>query len=129
MVEGDIRTIHSLANKTPDIRQKYSELIFDGGYALKKIYPQKPADYFRRPFKSQGKREALSSHLMRRHGIHAPTIFAWGWAIFSPSGYDSFVLMEQVENQGSLDEILKKTIDKKLRKDIIGKIGRDLRIM
>jgi tRNA A-37 threonylcarbamoyl transferase component Bud32 len=126
IMEGDTQLFRTLLRYPPNICQSYSEIILHERYALKKIRYQKFADYVRKPFRSQAKREAYSSRWMQQHKILSPKIYGWGFSLFSPSGYESLLLMENIENIGSVADFLKKTQDLEKRNEVILHIRDDL---
>jgi tRNA A-37 threonylcarbamoyl transferase component Bud32 len=106
--ERHIEVLRELLKRPAAIRQKHAEIVLADGYALKKIRPQKPADHFRRTFRSQARREAEASRWMLRHGIPAPRIYGYAFNLSPFGGYESLLLMEHIENVGTLRDVLEK---------------------
>ncbi len=122
--------IKTLYHTPVTIRQKYAEIRFDNLYALKTIYPQKAADAVRRLWNSQGYREAKGSRLLRSMGIATPKIYGWGFAIYSPSGFDSFILMQKITDSRPLRDYLNAAdLSISFRHSLLSRVREDLQKM
>jgi len=127
--EGEAEYISSLINKKPTITQSHAELIIHGDQVVKKIRPQRLKDHLRKFFRSQAKREALSSGYLTKLGISAPEIYGYGINISPIGTYESILLMEYIPNLGTLREILQSDLNSNVRSELLEQLKENLRCM
>ena len=118
--------LNELASEPVSIQQMFSEITIKNKYLLKKILPQKFPDYVRRAFRSQAKREMLSAQWMQNHGISTPHIYGYGINVSPMCKYDSLLLMQNVENIGSIGSFLKNTRSSTKRIYVLKQIASDI---
>ena len=113
--------------RAPDrIFQRHSRLAFADGICIKKILPQKPADYLRRPVRSQAKREALSTMVMQEMGIKVPVIYGYGINISPFNKYESILFMENILNIGTVKNFLISCSDENKRSKVLASVLNDI---
>ncbi|WP_456382688.1 hypothetical protein [Hydrogenimonas sp.] len=120
-----IADIRRLLAQPDTVRQRFAEVILHDGIALKKIRYQKFADYIRKPFRSQARRELLAARWMREHGIETPTVYGYGLTLSLFGTYESLLLMEEIPTIGTGLEILPH-LGTRDRKVFLERIRRDV---
>lgn len=121
--------IFRLANQPSAIRQSYSEIVIAGNLLLKRIRYQTMADQLRKPFRSQAKREREASHKLQAIGVNAPSVYAYGINLSPLGGYESMLLMDYVQNLGTMPEFMKEESNTNIRRQLVEKLCRDLQKM
>jgi len=127
--EGEVEYISSTINRKPTITQSHAELIIHDDRVVKKIRPQRLKDHLRKFFRSQAKREALSSRHLTKLGISAPEIYGYGVNLSPIGTYESILLMEYIPNLGTLQEILQSDLDSSVRRNLLEQLKEQLQCM
>ena len=127
--EGENERLYDLCHSRPTIRQSFAELIVDGEFVLKKIRYQKFADHLRKTFRSQAKREALSARSLAELGIRTPRIHGYGFNLSPVGPYESVLLMEHIQNFGTLRDVLERNPAPSVRKILLESLKYDLESM
>ncbi len=118
-----------LSTKTPIKQMKFSEIVFTERFALKKIKIQKAKDHFVKLVNPQALREKNSSLILNSLGIPSPKIYCHARNILFGKEYESILLMEKIDNIGTVRELLTSTIDQKTRKKLLERIIMHIQIM
>ncbi len=125
LIEGDIPA--EILDYEYQLTQPYSEITFTDAYVVKRSKVQKFADYTRKVYRSQAKREYISTSLMDNIGIKTPKVYGYAVYLNPFSAYDSILLMERVENIGTMADIFKSKIERYHRKIMFENFKRDLK--
>jgi len=107
-------------------KQKFSEIYLEQNILIKIIKVQKYADYIRRYFNSQARREYMGVVKLQNIGINIPNIYGYGFNVNPFQKADSILLMEYIAGeslliffQTSTDTIYRKEILKSAAEDLV----------
>ena len=106
-------------------KQKFSEIYLEQNILIKMINAQKNADYIRRYFNSQAKREYMGAVKLQNTGINTPDMYGYGFNVNPFQKADSILLMEYIAGE-SLLSFFQTSTDTIHRKEILKSAAEDL---
>jgi len=106
-------------------KQKFSEIYLEQNILIKMIKAQKNADYIRRYFNSQAKREHMGAVKLQNIGIKTPDMYGYGLNVNPFQRADSILLMEYIAGE-SLLVFFQTSTDTIHRKEILKSVAEDL---